>query len=121
MSTQILGPEVKETKQPGREKDAPDLLDQSYPAKDNSLTPELNSQRKFSPSLTPSNILKLQRSIGNQAVQRLITREKASGGHRCDSSCNHIQRHMNGEPKPGTNNTQVQRHMGHDHDEEDPH
>jgi hypothetical protein len=28
---------------------------------------------------------------------------------------------MNGESKPGTNNTQVQRHMGHDHDEEDPH
>lgn len=36
-----------------------------------------NSQQRFNPSnLTPANILRLQKTIGNQAVQRLIERSK---------------------------------------------
>jgi hypothetical protein len=118
MSIQITGSEVKENKQPGRVTEDTDLVDQPYPGKDNSLIPEFSSHGKFKPPLTPSNILKLQRSIGNRAVQRLI---KTSSGHRCGPSCTHIQRHMNHEHEHGAKNTQIQRHMGHDHDKEDPH
>jgi hypothetical protein len=121
MSIQTRGSEVKEDKQPGRVAETPDLMDQFDPGKDTSLTPGFSSPGKFNPPLTPSNILKLQRSIGNQAVQRLITREKTTSGHRCGPACNHIQRHMDHQHEHEAKNTQIQRHMGHDHEEEEGH
>jgi hypothetical protein len=121
MSIQTRGSGIEEDKQPGRVTDNPDLMNQFNPGKDTSLIPEFSSLGKFNPPLTPSNILKLQRSIGNQAVQRLIAHEKASGGHRCGPTCNHIQRHMDHEHKHDAKNTQIQRHMGHDHEEEEGH
>jgi hypothetical protein len=52
-----------------------------------------------SPTVNKSNILQLQRTLGNQAVQRLLSRQvQRSGrpGHICSSGCNHVARRLSG-------------------------
>lgn len=117
MSVHVTGSEARENIQPQSQIEASDEVEQSYSNESFSQTPGFAKQGKFSPGLTPSNILNLQRSIGNQAVQRLIARERTGSEHQCTPTCNHVQRLM--APIFGKQSSQIQRHMGHDHGEEE--
>lgn len=50
-------------------------------------------------AISKQNALQLQRTLGNQAVMRLIAVQRSTG-HICDASCNHVARKLAENPAP---------------------
>lgn len=67
MSVQTRETEAKENAQPESQVEASDEVEQSG-SNESVFQPGFGKQGSFSPALTLSNILKRQRSIGNQVI-----------------------------------------------------